>query len=551
VVVLDRDHRIVSINPAGAALRGSPACQLTGRSAAILLRPEDGQAIERVLKQTESGLEQWQGEMRFMRQDGLSYPTWVDVLTLKHADEQLSNFILQFTDITDRKQTEDRLRHQSLHDILTGLPNRRLFRDHLDRAISLCQQGPFKVGVLFLDLDGFKHVNDAFGHDNGDELLRQVAGRLRGVLRATDTLARFGGDEFAAVLPGVREVGNLEAVARTVIDAVRPPYHLEGGTCEISVSAGISVYPDDAGDVETLMKYADMAMYRVKAGGKNTYRFFTPDLDIEATKRMTLIGRMQEALERGEFVVHYQPQVDIASRRIVGVEALVRWNDPVDGLVAPAAFIGLAEETGFIDALGGFVLEVACRQIAAWARDGIDGISLSVNLSARQFCASSLATTIRRAIEKSGIDPARLVLEVTETTVIEDMATAQRILDHLLGLGVRFALDDFGTGYASLAFLKRLAFSQLKIDRQFVNDLETDPRDVAIATAIIRMAGALGMEVVAEGVETDGQLRLLEGLSCDQAQGYLFARPMAAAQCRDMLLAARRCESLLEAASAL
>lgn len=535
IVVLDREQRIMSINPAGCELAGVPAASLIGQSAGVLPGPDHVEALFEVLAKVAGGLDQWQGETRFGRRDGNTYPAWVAVLSLKNSAGQLSNYIMLFMDITVRKQTEDRLRFQSMHDALTGLPNRVQYRDQLERSLALAQRGKLKVGVMFLDLDGFKHVNDAYGHDAGDDLLKQVSARLQSAIRATDTIARFGGDEFAAILLGIHEVRNIEIVARKILAAVSPPYHLKADIAKISVSIGISVFPDDAQDIDALMKFADMAMYRVKAAGKDSYQFFTPDMNLEASRRMNMVSRMERGLEQGEFIAHYQPQVDIRSGRFIGVEALIRWNDPGQGLVPPGAFIGLAEETGMINALGEQILYAACRQAVAWHGQGLAGLTVSINLSAKQFRDRDLPALIRRVLAETGITPTCLVLEITESTIMTDLEATERMLREIRALGVLFSLDDFGTGYASMAYLKRLPFNHLKIDRQFIRDMETDPHDVAITDAIIRMAAALELTVVAEGVETLGQLRLLESLNCDCAQGYYFARPLPPEECFRLL----------------
>jgi diguanylate cyclase (GGDEF)-like protein/PAS domain S-box-containing protein len=535
IAVLDVDNRILNINRAGSELSGHADDELIGQPAVNLVDAGRTKTFVNILAQIGDGLDQWQGELPFVRRNVGTYTAWVGILALRNPVGRVSHYILMYMDITERKKAEDRLRFHSLHDALTGLPNRVQYRDRLERAMISASRGAGRFGVMFLDLDGFKHVNDAYGHDAGDELLKQVASRLRGGLRANDTIARLGGDEFAAILLGIEEVGQLEKVARKILAAMNPEFPVRGQSCKVTVSIGISIFPDDAQDIDDLMKFADMAMYRVKDGGKNSYQFFTPDMNLEASRRMSMANRMERALEQGEFLTYYQPQIDIATRRIVGVEALVRWNDPSQGMVLPGSFIGLAEETGFIHALGEHVLLQACREVALWHGQGFDQVSVSINLSARQFSMENLDSLIRRVLAETGIDPNRVILEVTESTVMENLTSAERVLRSLRELGVRFALDDFGTGYASMAYLKRLPFSHLKIDRQFIRDLETNPSDLAITDAVVRMAGALGLTVVAEGVETAGQLRTLVSLKCDHAQGYYFARPMPPEECLRLL----------------
>jgi diguanylate cyclase (GGDEF)-like protein/PAS domain S-box-containing protein len=536
VLVLTRPWgRILMANAAAEALAGVPPGGLVGRSALRILSPSARRGLTRRLAEAARAggpapvaltLGAPGAEPRHLELHGSA---------VKVAPGEPERLMVIAQDVTERRVAEECLRHQSLHDALTGLPNRLLFREHLKGAVTQSERYGHKVAVLFLDLDGFKYVNDAYGHDTGDELLREVAARLQGALRASDRVARFGGDEFAAILLGVRGAADVERIAQKVIAAVSAPYLLKGWLCNISASVGISLYPDDADALDALMKYADMAMYRVKAAGKSGYQFFTADMNREAARRMGTIARLQLALERGEIEVYYQPQLDIARRRIIAFEALMRWNDPEHGVVSPAEFIGFAEETGLINALGELVLRQACRQAVFWARGGVTGINMAVNLSARQFRHHDLIGLVGRVIEETGIDPATLVLEVTESTIVEDVEASRRICAGLCRLGVQLALDDFGTGYASMVFLKRLPFSKLKIDRQFVHDLENDAREVALSDAIIRMASALGLKVVAEGLETPGQLRLLEALKCDQAQGFYFAHPAPADDCGRLL----------------
>lgn len=539
ILVITRPYgRITMANIAAQALVGAGEQGLVGTRALRLLDRESRHEVLRSLAAATSrgptiaatrvSLLTRQGELRQLDLH------WADSGDLPGERDRV---VVIAQDVSERLLVEQRLRFQSQHDPLTGLANRVRFRDQLELALAHGKRTRSKVGVMFLDLDGFKAVNDAYGHAAGDELLRQVASRLRSTARATDTIARFGGDEFAVIVPDVHELGNLEIIGRKILASICPPYDVNGTTCRVTVSIGVSVHPDDAREIDTLMKYADLAMYRVKAAGKNAYQFFTPEINLEAAKRLKLIAGMQRALDAGEFIVHFQPQVRLADRRIVGLEALARWQNPSDGMLLPSAFIGLAEETGMIQALGEQVLQQACRWAADWQRLEGTAISVSVNLSARQFQDQELPAMVRRVLGESGLDPACLVLEITESLAMDNLTTTERILHDLGQDGVRFALDEFGTGHASLACLKRLPFSQIKIDPRFIHDLETDACDTAIVDAIIRMAGALGLSVVAEGVETPGQLRQLEGLSCDQVQGYCFSRPLPPEDCRHLLAA--------------
>jgi diguanylate cyclase (GGDEF)-like protein len=435
-------------------------------------------------------------------------------------------------DTTDRRQIEDRLRFLSLHDALTGLPNRDLFRERLEQAMARARRGRTKAAVLILDLDRFKHINDTFGHGAGDTLLQQVAGRLQSALREVDTVARLGGDEFAVILTDVRSVPDVEAVTRSLLNAISAPFRVAGEALRVTASVGIAVFPDDAASPDDLTRSADAAMYQAKSGGKNGYRFYTEDMNRALATRLALVNGMERGLERGEFVLHYQPQVALETGRAFAVEALVRWQHPKLGLIGPGRFIPLAEESGFIGSLGRHVLRQACAQLAAWRADGLgDALGVAVNVSGRQFHRGDIVEAVRRALDEAALDPAALTVEVTESAVIEDIDAAVRLLRELSRLGVRVALDDFGTGHASLAYLSRLPFQQLKIDRQFVAAMDGGGHGTAIANAIVNMARALGLAVVAEGVETEAQLRQLRTLGCDGVQGYHLARPMPAEAC--------------------
>jgi diguanylate cyclase (GGDEF)-like protein/PAS domain S-box-containing protein len=532
VVIVERRHgRIVMANAAADELMGIAPGALIGQAALSLLEPANRRRMLRQFAQrARPGRNSVVPEIRLDtigRGSRLLEVHWADV----SAGADGERAIVMLLDITDRRKAEDRLRFMSLHDPLTGLPNRSLYRERLERVLEISAGKREIVAALLLDLDSFKYINDAFGHDTGDELLRQVGKRLQACLRSTDLVARFGGDEFAVLLAGVRRVGDIEGIAQKIIETLSEPFLLSSQRCIISASLGISLFPDDSTDLDTLMKYADIAMYRAKSTGKGSYQFFTAEMNLEVAGRVDLVSGMQDALDRGEFAVHYQPQVDIRTGRIFGVEALVRWLHPQAGLLLPDRFISFAEETGFIMNLGEFVLREACRQTAAWQRQDFDGFNVAVNLSPRQFFDRHLVSRIERILSETGLPPTSLELEITETMVISNIEAARAILNGLREIGVGIALDDFGTGYASMAYLKQLPFNKIKIDRQFIRDLERNRQDVAITDAIIRMADALGLSVLAEGVETEGQLRWLRTLKCDKAQGYFFARPVPPDEC--------------------
>ncbi len=425
-------------------------------------------------------------------------------------------------------------------DSLTNLPNRRAFNERLSYAISGAHQFGGAVGLLLLDLDNFKVVNDTLGHNNGDKLLKLVTQRLIERLRTTDTICRIGGDEFVIILASRNAAEEIVSVAEKVTAALAPPFLLGIHEIYVTASVGISVYPQDAEDVETLMRNADTAMYQAKSRGKNAYQKFHPEMDQRAQKRLSLEAKLRKALERGELLLHYQPQVDLSTGKIVGVEALARWHHPELGFVSPVEFIPVAEESGLIVSLGRWVLRTACQQAATWHDAGLLGdMHMAVNLSVRQTKDGGLMSDILTILRETNLSPNQLELEITESVLMENVHANVELMKRLQMEGIHLSIDDFGTGYSSMAYLKRFPIDKLKIDRSFVRDIPGDGDDEAIATAIIAMAHGLGMSVVAEGIETEEQLQFLRSAGCDIMQGYYFARPMSAGQLTALLLERR------------
>ncbi|HJX17508.1 MAG TPA: EAL domain-containing protein [Acidiferrobacterales bacterium] len=461
------------------------------------------------------------------RKDGSLYP--VEVHLQFSSVETPPVFVAVISDITERQQAQERLNYLAFYDTLTGLPNRLLLLDRIRQTTLESRRHERLVAILYLDLDRFKLVNDTLGHDAGDQLLKDVAGRLTGCVRPGDTVARLGGDEFTVVLANVAHVDDVGRVAQKVIDAFAQPFQLAGQELFMSPSIGITLYPFDDTDPGALLKNADAAMYHAKDSGRNTFRFFTADLNTRAARRLDLETALRYALEREEFVLHYQPQVDLTSGRIIGLEALVRWQRPGTGLVSPLDFIPLAEETGLIVPIGEWVLRTACAQNKAWQEAGLPALNMSVNVAARQFQQQDLAEIVARVLQDTGLDARWLTLEITESTVMRDAGAAITALQEIGSLGVGLSVDDFGTGYSSLSYLKRFPLNCLKIDKSFIDDITTDPDDAAITTAIISMAGSLEIMVVAEGVETLAQLNFLRARGCDAMQGYYFSKPLPAA----------------------
>lgn len=436
--------------------------------------------------------------------------------------------VWSFRDVTERLQTEAQIRYQASHDLLTGLPNRKYFNDRLAKALSQAIQTQKLLAVMFLDLDRFKLINDSLGHAAGDLLLQEVARRIRGCLRKQDLVARWAGDEFTLLLPELSEVEDAVVVAQKILHAMKPDFDLDGHTLHISSSIGIAIYPNDGEDAETLLKNADAALYRAKDSGRNGYHFYTSAINSETSEWLTLESHLHRALQRQEFVLYYQPQINVVTGEITQMEALLRWQHPEMGLVPPAKFIPLAEENGLIVPIGEWVLQAACAQNCRWQAAGLPPIRVAVNLSARQLRQPNLVDMIARALQDTGLPPRYLELEITETTVMKNVELTKAILHALNQMGVSMAMDDFGTGYSSLGYLKNFPFNTLKIDQSFVRDLTTDPNDKAIVAAIIAMGRVLNLKLVAEGVETKVQEHTLLSLDCEEMQGFLFSPPLSA-----------------------
>ena len=464
---------------------------------------------------------------------------WVELFLSPVRSETgvVTHYIGVLNDVTYRVNAEARLNHLANHDALTGLPNRNLLNDRLAHAIARRREG--LAAVLFLDLDRFKLINDSYGHDVGDEVLKAVAARLTACLRDEDTVARLGGDEFVVLLEDLSGADSAATIAGKLASRLCEPLVIGGHELPVSASIGIALYPRDGGDAQDLLKNADTAMYRAKENGRGGFCFFAGEMNAHALRRLTLENELRRALDQGELEVFYQPQVMMSDARLIGAEALVRWRHPVNGLVSPIDFIAVAEETGLIVALGEQVLRIACRQIADWQRRGLPPLTVAVNLSPRQFRQVDLVDTIAAVIAETGIDPACLELEITESAAMQDADCTIEALQKLHAMGVTLAIDDFGTGYSSLAYLKRFPIDKLKIDRSFILGLPEDSDDTAIVQAIAAMAASLGLTLLAEGVENEAQRAFLMAHRCSAAQGYLFGRPQPASDFeRDFLSAA-------------
>ena len=492
------------------------------------LHPEDREHFEATLRHAIKHGTDFQVDYRVVWPDGTVH--WVANRGQVHrgSDGRAQRVIGVAMNITERKIAEQRVAHMAHHDALTGLPNRVLLRDRIQQAIAQAHRNSTQLAVLFLDLDRFKTINDSLGHQLGDRLLQSVASRILVCVREGDTVSRVGGDEFVIVIPGIGSSADSSAVASKILEVLASAFHLHGNDLHVAASIGISLYPSDGSDAETLMRNADTAMYHAKDSGRGNYQFFTQHMNVAAQQRLSLENALRRALEAHEFELHYQPLYDLRDRSITGFEALLRWRSPEGELVLPGEFIAAAEDSGLIIPIGEWVLREALKHAKTWQAPG-RALSISVNVSANQLSRSSFVDGLRRLVQEMAIDPGLIELEVTESVIIEGAGDAREALDQIAALGVGIAIDDFGTGYSGLAYLKRLPIDTVKIDQSFVRDLTIDPDDAAIVTAIVAMARSLGVDVVAEGVETEEQVEELKRLGCHRAQGYLLARPMNAA----------------------
>jgi diguanylate cyclase (GGDEF)-like protein/PAS domain S-box-containing protein len=473
------------------------------------------------------------------RADGSSFPVefWSHPM---YKDGELVGTVVAFIDISEHKQAEAELHRMAYYDSLTGLPNRLLFNDRLHHALSDAKRRGRFVALMLLDIDRFKVVNDTMGHEAGDVLLREIATRLQGSIRETDTVSRLGGDEFVLVFSDIAESQHIARLAQLVLAQFSAPITIGNREIFSSASIGVALYPTDTDDGDSLLKFADSAMYHAKESGRNNYQFYSQEMTASAQGRMNLESELRHAVDRGDLFLHYQAQVDARTHRITGMEALLRWRDKTGGFISPAQFIPLAEETGLIVPIGKWVLETACEQLKQWHDAGHRDLIMSVNVAARQFRDLLFHDTVKQAIISSGIPPGALELELTESILLENSEGTRHTLQEIKALGVSLAIDDFGTGYSSLSYLKRFPIDRLKIDQSFVRDLAIDSEDLAIVKAIIALAHAMRLQVIAEGVETAEQLALLQSEGCHDYQGYYFARPMDAASFNKLLLSDTR-----------
>jgi len=525
IIHFDGQGRITACNDSLADLIG-----LTHREAAIgfsLLSIPDV-AFAKAIKQALNGQNAYYQGNYESPISGKSIPVEAQIAPVMSDDGSPLGGVIIVSDITERKRYEETIRHLAYHDALTGLPNRLLIHDRISVALPQARRQNQMLALVYLDLDNFKIINDTLGHLIGDRLLQEVAHRLKYLIREGDTVARMGGDEFMFLFPGINETGNVKIIANKILDSFSLPFQVDGHEIHVSASIGISLYPSDGQDVETLIKNADTALYRAKEQGRNNYQLFTPAMNEAFMERMTLAKDLRHALDHGELDLHYQPLIDIKSGRIVGMEALVRWNHPIKGLVLPGKFIPVAEETGLIIPLEKWVLRTACRQNKQWQQAGLPPVRVAVNLSGRHFWQQDVVETVASILHESGLDPKYLELEITESVAIRNTERVGRVLQELRNLGIKIALDDFGIGYSSLSYLRNLPLDSLKIDQSFIRELGEEVAGFAIPQAVISLAKTLDLQVTAEGVEKVEQVTALSNLQCDQIQGYLICKPQPA-----------------------
>lgn len=520
------DYPVTYVNPAFERMTGYPADEMIGRSLRVLQRNDAQQPGLQEIRATVRERGTGQAVVRNYRKDGTLFWSEVFIAPVKDDAGTVSHFVAAKYDITETRHYQTELEFQANHDGLTALANRNLLHDRLRQAIGHAGHDDDPVWVVFIDLDRFKFVNDTLGHQAGDALLKLVAKRLMDSVRVTDTVARLGGDEFVLVLSERNADRPSTGVVQRIMNAIAQPFVIEEHEFFLTSSIGIAVYPNDGEDSDTLIKHADVAMYRAKDLGRNNFQFYTAEMNQRALERLRIEGDLRLALERGEFLLHYQPQLDLHSGCMVGMEALIRWNHPTRGLVPPASFINLAEETGLIVPIGHWVIRTACAQNKAWQRAGHAPLRVAVNLSAAQFAQHDLVQLITAALDDAQLEPRYLEIELTESLVMTDVARTIGILRELKALGVHVSIDDFGTGYSSLSYLKRFPIDVLKIDQSFVRDITVNPDDAAIVASIISLAHSLRLNVIAEGVENEEQLMFLRDKGCDQIQGYYFSRPV-------------------------
>ncbi|RAU22149.1 histidine kinase [Paramagnetospirillum kuznetsovii] len=531
IMILDAANRVEFVNPAFTHMTGYPPEEIIGQTPSILKSGRHDEAFYAHMYQSLEKQDYWQGEIWNRRKNGEIYPEWLTINVIRDESGDISQYAAIFSDITERKKTEERIKNLAYYDVLTGLPNRRLFTDRLQLAIANAHRHQHLMAIMFLDLDLFKRINDSLGHGIGDQVLIETAARLGHCLREGDTVARLGGDEFTILLPEIDHIEDAAKLAERLIAHVKQPFIIEEHELYITTSIGIGVYPDDGDSVEALIKNADTAMYRAKDLGRNSFQLYTPAMNARSFERLSMEASLRHAVTRGEFKLVYQVKVDLDTGRMSGVEALVRWHHPEMGLVSPVDFIPLAEDMGVISDIGEWVLREACKQCKHWHDLGLPPVRIAVNVSALQFKETRVPEVVASALRETGLPPQYLELELTETVLMQRVDEVVVVLKELRAMGIRISIDDFGTGYSSLSYLKRMPIDALKVDRSFVNDIFDENDKVTeegaeIVSTIISLAHNLKLKAIAEGVETAAQALFLHSKGCDEVQGFLISRPV-------------------------
>ncbi|HXE37983.1 MAG TPA: EAL domain-containing protein, partial [Azonexus sp.] len=536
MVITDARSKILRVNQAFTESTGYTAEEVVGQTPSLLKSGRHGADFYRLMWDSIVQTGTWQGEIWDRRKNGEIYPKWLTISAVKDEAGVVTHYVGTHFDITERKKAEEKIQALAFNDQLTGLANRFSLNERLNRALALAARSGKQVALLMIDLDNFKIINDTLGHQIGDRLLMEVARRLGGAVRQSDLVARLGGDEFIVVLSEIDSPADAAHVADKILTVLAAPYVLDGNELRTNASIGVCLFPDDAGESQDLIKKADVAMYHAKSRGRGNYQFFRDEIQQAAVRRLGLESDLRKAIVKQQFLLHYQPQLDLRSGRLVGVEALIRWQHPERGLVSPMDFIPIAEETGLILSIGDWVLEQACRQLAIWRGRGIEHIKMSVNLTASQFLNRELPERIQALLSQYGVTTNLMNLEVTESMSMASPEQTIASMTELTECGLSLSIDDFGTGYSSLAYLKLFPVSTLKIDRSFVKDIETDHNDADICDVTVLLAHKLGLDVVAEGVETEAQLKYLCSIGCEKIQGYLISKPLPADEAERFIL---------------
>ena len=530
IVITDAETRILAVNPAFCQITGHVAEDVIGQRPGMLSSGKHDAAFYRAMWKTIHETGSWSGEIWNRKKDGNCYPELINISTVRTESGAVLHYVGTFLDITERKEAEDRIRHLAEFDPLTQLPNRTLLNDRLTQAVAQAKREERQLAVIIIDLDRFKNINDSLGHAMGDRLLQEVAKRLHDIVRQSDTVSRLGGDEFVVLLTGLELRTSALPSARKILATLGQPYTIDEHELQITPSIGIALYPDNGTDGETLLKNADAAMYHAKNSGRNNFQFFTPEFNQWVTERLRIENGLRHAVAREELILHYQPQVDLASGQIVGCEALLRWQPTGEALMAPDRFIPIAEETGLIHGIGTWVLDEACRQLAQWDSEGAAPIRMAVNVAVPQLRSRNFVSNVRNTLQRHGIGPDRVEIEVTESVFLNQDEQVRQTLQGLVDLGVQLSLDDFGTGYSSLSYLRNFRFDVLKIDKSFVSELHRNQDDVTLISAIVSIARDMSLITIAEGIESAEQQHILHELGCNIGQGYHFSRPVVAGE---------------------